>query len=200
MFFENCTLSTKMALRTRSIMSLAYKLVDNFADARTGEVILFGGVVRDVIVPALGDGKDPFSKEYLSETKEQINDLDIYVKITAGDQDTFERLREWIGTSLTHKLREWDWQICKSENIPNYHLKARRLHLVHTVTDEKVQLDLVSADGRHPVDADVNRVRFSRSAGLVLDNPRFNPTTSKMIQKILETKSSFPGSGKRSAR
>ena len=59
------------SLRTKSLVRLAYKLIDHFP-----ELTLFGGFVRDIIIPGIQQYKNPFYSGNYDELPE-ISDIDI---------------------------------------------------------------------------------------------------------------------------
>lgn len=163
-----------MDFRNRCLISLAYKLIDRFS-----ELTLFGGIVRDIICPAMFNGEDPFDYGY--ESKERIDDLDIYLTWTHLDQEEnpeieLERTSEltnWFFTNLIDngKIREWDWTLERFEPLKIYSISAVRFFVKNQITGVKTHIDLVGTENPKKVflkDMDVNMFIFNKAYGLLL--------------------------------
>jgi len=145
-------------IRSRTIMSLTYKLLDHFP------VTLFGGIVRDVIVPVLSEGKNPFLSSFLQTEKiNEISDIDLFTeeKFCIDDPSTCDL--------LISKLREWDWHAPGITELTLYGIRGHRIELTHTLTSIDVHIDFIQGDQPGLVlDADVNGFVFSKQHGLHL--------------------------------
>lgn len=172
-----------MEFHNRCLISLAYKLIDRFQ-----ELTLFGGIVRDVICPAMFNGEDPFDSSY--ESKEKIEDLDIYFTWEHQDWEHQDRdpldmenleldderaseLTTWFLASLIDngKLREWDWVLQKSKPLKLYSISAVRFFIRHQITGVETHIDLVGTKNPKNVllkDMDVNMFVFNKADGLFL--------------------------------
>lgn len=174
-----------MDFRNRCLLSLAYKLIDRFQ-----ELTLFGGIVRDVICPAMFNGEDPFDSSY--ESKERIEDLDIYFtwkhpdpgaeeENPVLDEERASELTTWFFTNLMDngKIREWDWVLQKYERLKLYSISAVRFFIRHQITGVETHIDLVGTENPKNIflkDMDVNMFVFNKADGLFLKK--------KMTKKI----------------
>jgi len=192
-----------MALNNVCLLSLAYKLIDKFS-----ELTLFGGVVRDIICPAIYHGDDPFDSSF--ESKERIEDLDIYITWKWEDGFTNEEdmssrreyLVSWVFDNLitSGKLREWDWTLQKYEKINIYHLVACRFFIRNQITGIETHIDFVGTENPKNIflkDMDVNMFTFNKAEGLVFKKKhsksikgffRHNKLQVITIKNILEKK------------
>lgn len=139
-------------MQTKAILSLVYKLID------CEEFILFGGIVRDIILPSYLKGISPFEKNYKPEA--EIVDIDMAFR-TANDANVNDTVRK-----LTPKLREWDWKIISVENMDVYGGVCARVFVSHCWAEVDVHLDLVPISSLCTLDFDVNIFRFDKYKGL----------------------------------
>jgi len=165
-------------------MSLAYKLIDTFDN-----LTLFGGIVRDMIVPMWKKGKFPFAKDEELPNRE-IHDIDIYVSKSVEEKEFVDEdeddvrgrlerrrlviLHNWFFSSAKKKLREWDW-ILKDDivDLNLYRTSGVRVVLQHAVFDNnEIQIDFIFETNGLDPDFDVNQFRFNKSTGLTFGRVR----------------------------
>lgn len=148
------------------LSALAYKLMDSFT------LTLFGGFVRDILVPSLSKGEYPFDKEYVFPT--DVEDLDAIL-----DMESMDTLHDWYREKLLPKLREWDWMSVEIKDLRDYGDDIGiRIELEHQITEVRSHLDVVLFNSSFATDVNVNYFRFSKEKGLHLKS--FSP------KKILE--------------
>ena len=159
--------------KNRCLTALAYKLIDHFPT----ELILFGGFVRDVIVPAIFEERDPFAVSYVAKT--DINDIDLLFHASSrllhapfpeeeAEKET-DGLELWIHTNLILKLREWDWLLGEKTILSEYeHDIGIRVQITHTLTGVTSHLDIIYGNVTNK-DIDVNQFFFNKKNGLTLN-------------------------------
>lgn len=175
----------------RATISLAYKLVSHFSKKTSSEVSLFGGIVRDAIVPALSKGENPFSPNFRVPFK--LGDIDVVVKCTRNTRNF--TLMKWVRKFLIPKLLEWDWTVLEmsrddEEKNAGYvqSMQLVRMTLRHSFVDIDVGLDLVDSAGTERLDFDVNSFSFSRANGLELRTNLY-PNADDSVMNIIHLNS-----------
>ncbi len=176
------------SLINKSIMALVYKLIDNMSfnskmgdfAHEVGQVTLYGGIVRDVIVPAFHRGEDPFSTAAILKLNEPIADIDISIRLVNEELgkacicESKHRttippcyLKDKLMELFLPKLREWDWILMKiPEFDQEYGIELIRFHIQHVLTGVKTQIDVTHSSWKAHLDADVNGFLFNRDKGL----------------------------------
>lgn len=161
--------------KNRCLTALAYKLVDHFPN-----VTLFGGFVRDVIVRAYAKETFPFRQDYEFEC--DIKDLDLI--LTQDNESKHEDLVEYVGTTLTYQLTEWDWRLLNVSDLNEYeHVIGVRIKIKHFLTDVESHLDIIKKKVIHYKDVDVNQFKFNKEHGLFYSHIPKNQSIYKWFER-----------------
>lgn len=146
-------------VHNKAILSLSYKLIDKYEN-----LILFGGIVRDYIIPSIDKGINPFTELSEKDLSEKIDDVDIYF---SGENYIDETdFLEWFFGDLNYKLGEWDWI---SEDPVKYRdmysTEGYKVNLTHSLCGVKTHIDFVKLNTINQ-DADVNVFTFGKLRGI----------------------------------
>lgn len=141
-------------MQTKAILSLVYKLVNE------SNFILFGGIVRDIIIPSVSKGLDPFEKKFKPDA--EISDIDMtFVPDEKYSTDLSTRVND-----MFPKFREWDWRVNTLQHITTYGGNGLRIFISHCWAEIVTHIDFVPLSTSHQLDFDVNLFRFSKEKGL----------------------------------
>lgn len=157
-------------LRYNTIMSTVEKLLD----AHPGWLGLFGGIVRDCILPSILEGSDPFS--FAEERKTSIRDIDLYL-MTPGRPGSpiatsFKESRSaFLVTFRSTILRNLDLILLEEGDGNDYFELlgcTTRIYIVrHRITRVVFKIDLsFLSEGEFNSDFDVSQYGFSKVKGL----------------------------------
>lgn len=179
-------------LQTSFLVSLAYKLIDQFP-----KLSLFGGFVRDYAIPKLMAGTPCrlFSR-CSQEPEDRLNDVDFLLELTPQElselrkNPDFNFADSWVRNELVHSglLRNWDWFVEDTVPLNVYGAIGVRLILRHVCANILTHIDVMQ---NHNVgmDLDVNDFAFSKKLGLYRLSDRHieHYTISKRVSRFVST-------------
>lgn len=148
-----------MKMENRAILSLCYKLVDNYSN-----LTLFGGVVRDIIAPGFFKGKYPFDKSF--KTVETISDVDVLYECDGKEDEKV--LYRFVYHTLQYKIREWDWKYTEVKELNIYGMTGLRIHISHQIFEAETHIDFVKNIHSRIDDTNVNQLRFNKKKGVFI--------------------------------
>lgn len=164
----------------RSLISLAYKIIDNIPNTT-----LFGGIVREIIAPSVISQQNPFELKYQNEYS--LPDIDIIYEIKKNSQESKKSiLKSEIDSKFKIKFREWDWFITEIEDLKVYQTTGCRIFIENQILGIVRHIDLI-VEPENIQDFDVNNLRFNKKKGLF----HIETLTSKSIGSHIFSSSHF---------